>query len=323
MDHIPEPLIVRFISGEATSEEIEKLFEWVEKDERHHRILMERLEAWHANHSYPHEFNLSRGLNLLNEQIGARVQPLARKYVWWRAAAALLFIVTSSLLVYQLTVKSSAEAELTKYHAPADKQLSITLGDGTRITLNGGATVWSPKEFSGESRKVKVTGEVYFEVARNPQKPFVIITDQVETRVLGTSFNMKSDAAGVVVTVVEGKVQVSYRNTTEVLTARQKATCDFRMSTLRVDTADLSHELAWKYGVLKFNDHTLGQVVFTLEKQYGVSIRFSHESQKKCLFSGSISNQSVDKILAAICFTTGLELKKAGEGYVFTGKGCE
>lgn len=190
------------------------------------------------------------------------------------------------------------------------KRMTLKLSDGTKIYLNSGSTIEFPEHFVGNSRKVRLEGEAFFEVAKDSTKPFVIQSDSIQTTVLGTSFNVNTyeENSEIKVSVQSGKVKVNSPNDGVVLGANQQAVFDRKTKAIHKATIHSNNHFAWKDGVLQFNDLQMGEVVKTLERWYGVTFSFENQNIKNCHLSATYKNESLTAVLESIVYTKkGLE----------------
>jgi transmembrane sensor len=164
---------------------------------------------------------------------------------------------------------------------PNGGQYQITLPDGTRVWLNASSSITFPTAFAGAERAVKIKGEIYFEVAKNKQKPFVIDIDgNSSVEVLGTSFNINSyaDEGTIKTTLLEGSIKVIKEDREVVLSpGQQAATAIVRASDqpLKViNNPDVEQALAWKNGIFNFNGSNFNSVARQLERWYDIKIKY-------------------------------------------------
>lgn len=155
---------------------------------------------------------------------------------------------------------------------PRGGQYQLTLSDGTQVWLNAASSITYPTRFEGDHRTVNVSGEVYFEVARNKEMPFVVNingTDKVE--VLGTHFNVNAyeDESAIKTTLLEGRVKVISGDASVVLLPGQQST-----GTQVSANADLVQVMAWKNGIFSFEGKSLQQVLRELARWYDLTITY-------------------------------------------------
>jgi ferric-dicitrate binding protein FerR (iron transport regulator) len=178
--------------------------------------------------------------------------------------------------------------------APKGGQYQITLVDGTKIWLNAASVLKYPSQFTGKERKVELTGEAYFEVAKSRTKPFVVVSKQQEVQVLGTHFNINAydDEASIKTTLVEGRVKV-FRKTNgmngdfRMLTAGQQSV--LKEETFQVTEVDTEEAIAWKNGYFTFENDNLEMIMRKLERWYDVEVSYTGRIRNKVKVMGSIS----------------------------------
>jgi len=161
---------------------------------------------------------------------------------------------------------------------PKGRQFQTTLADGTRVWLNAGSSLRFPTAFTGKERRVEITGEGYFEVAKQAAKPFIVSTDHAtEIVVLGTHFNINSyeNEASIKTTLLEGSVNVrtqsGNRNAQVIIRPGQQAQLADGKFKINTDI-DVGKVMAWKNGVFNFNDAKLEEVMRQLERWYNIEV---------------------------------------------------
>ncbi len=184
---------------------------------------------------------------------------------------------------------------------PKGRQFMVVLPDGTKVWLNSASTLRYPVAFSQHERVVDISGEAYFEVARNPEQPFrVNVADKAQVEVLGTHFNINAyeNEKFTRATLLEGSVRMKAANQV-VLTPGQQAQLEQNAGSLNViANIDLEQVMAWKNGVFSFEGMRLKEVMKQLERWYDVEIAFE-EGVKDVEFYGELSrNNSLNDIIA-------------------------
>ena len=190
---------------------------------------------------------------------------------------------------------------------PRAGQYKVVLPDGTRAWLNSLSSIRFPTVFLDAVRQVEITGEVYFEVAKNSRQPFrVKVNNQMEVEVLGTHFNINaySDEASINTTLLEGAVKINANRSEQVLTPGQQA--QVRMGERGIQVvrkADLEHIMAWKNGAFSFEDADLRSVMRQLARWYDVEV--SYEGRIPAgEFNGKISkNLTLGQVLKVLTVT--------------------
>lgn len=173
-------------------------------------------------------------------------------------------------------------------------QYQLVLTDGTKVWLNAASSIRFPASFMGNERKVEITGEVYFEVAKNAKKPFkVIVKNQTgpaeEIEVLGTHFNVNaySEEPDIKTTLLEGSVKIKHEDVVQMLTPGQQAKLTSNGISLNNDV-DLQQVMAWKNGYFLFNSTDLYTLMRQVARWYNVEVEFEGKISGDS-FSGKIS----------------------------------
>lgn len=181
----------------------------------------------------------------------------------------------------------------------------LALSDGSKVWLNSMTELRFPVAFTGEERKVYLTGEAYFEVAPDSKHPFIVVTEEgMEVKVYGTEFNMSTYQHGVVQTVlVSGKVGIRVNATGKevILAPKQMAEYSEKTGMVRVEEADPYRYIAWKDGEFVFERETIEEIMERLGRWYDVKVFYENESLKQKRFTGVISRyENIEQVLRLI-----------------------
>lgn len=179
-------------------------------------------------------------------------------------------------LTYNPTGETSGVMVYNTMTTPKGRQFKVTMPDGTMVWLNAASSITYPTVFTEKERRVKVTGEVYFEVAKNAQKPFTVDVNNAATvQVLGTHFNVNAyaDEAAIRTTLLEGKVKVIKGTAIETLHPGQQAAISDQIRVIPRVNTDLV--MAWKNGVFNFNGLSLEELMRQLSRWYDVEVVYT------------------------------------------------
>lgn len=212
-------------------------------------------------------------------------------------------LLSNGQLTYDKTGNAAATVTYNTMTTPRGRQFQLQLPDGTRAWLDAASSLRFPTIFTGSERSVEITGEVYFEVAKNAAMPFKVkVKDYpTEIEVLGTHFNINAypNEASVNTTLLEGSVKISNGNANAVLTPGQQAqvaTAHPQSGIKVVSNVNVNKVTAWKDGVFDFEDASLEEVVKQLERWYDIEVSFE-KNIPKIEFIGKIGR---DLTLAAV-----------------------
>ncbi|MCC8144471.1 MAG: FecR domain-containing protein [Tannerellaceae bacterium] len=184
------------------------------------------------------------------------------------------------------------EDQYTQMLVPLGAQAKVVMPDGTWVHLNSGSNIRYSSNRQVAERKVFLEGEAYFEVARDPERPFVVHTNQLDVQVLGTKFNVKSypEDLTVEVSLLGGKVDIQPRDMQEhtELLPDQCYILDKANNTYEVRQVDAQRSIAWIIGKITFINQTLVDILSDLERRKDVCIVLKTDKLQHEYFSGSI-----------------------------------
>lgn len=231
---------------------------------------------------------------------------------WYRAAAVFVgVLVCASVWWMEFSDRSTELQEYLPAGSFSNKVGSVSsflLPDSTRVWLSTGSALQYDENFP-QNRKVRLQGEAFFEVRKNPDFPFEITTERLETKVLGTSFNLRAyPGERVDLSVYSGKVQFGEKNGQEVvffLTKNQTISWSAQAGFAEVKSFDSTLAPDWKSGVFRFDNASLEDIVRSLGKWYPVEFKVTGHAGR-CRFSGEFHRSSLEQILEVLSYTLNL-----------------
>jgi transmembrane sensor len=197
---------------------------------------------------------------------------------------------------------ATGEVQYNTVSTPRGRQFRVVLPDGTSAVLDAASSVYFPTVFTDKERKVKVTGQVYFEVTPDKSKPFIVQHNDMEIEVLGTAFNVNTygDEDAGSVTLLHGSVKVSKGNAADVtfLSPGQQARVNNNSGKIDiVKSVDMDEVMAWKDGAFQFNETGLSKVMAQLARWYDVDVEMRITGGER-FFNGRISrNINLSQVL--------------------------
>lgn len=199
-------------------------------------------------------------------------------------------------------IKDEKIQKFNRLEVPYKTKFKIELQDGTVVWLNSGSTLDFPSEFSGNERKVILSGEAFFEVIQNEKMKFIVETDKgFQVEVLGTSFNVKSykDEPFVYTTLVKGSVSLNDNSGTfRKIVPGEQATYNRDDHSYGVRFVNTSPYTAWKDGIFYFEDATLEDIMRRVGRWYGLDIVYRSSGLMNLVYSGKMQMyDSVDDVL--------------------------
>ncbi len=222
-------------------------------------------------------------------------------------AEGVAVVNSSSGMVYpELVAKGKIEYNVLE--VPRGGEYTVTLSDGTVVYLNSGSKLRYPVAFGEEHREVFLSGEGYFEVAKDSVRPFSVNVDKLKIRVYGTSFNVNTYNLEKIQTVlVEGVIGIQYVNSDIEYTVKpgQLALYDQVKDTMEIRDVDVLPYVAWKDHEFMFEDESLENIMSKLSLWYDVDVFFQTASLKDLHFTGHLGRyEDISRILNAIAEVT-------------------
>ena len=184
---------------------------------------------------------------------------------------------------------------------PRGGQYQITLSDGSKVWLNAASSMHYPVTFSKNERRVEISGEAYFEIAKDPSRPFIVRINQMEVQVLGTRFNINAyqDEASIRTTLLEGSVTIQTPGEVKEMSPGQQAAFRSGMNLMISNDVNLDETVAWKDGNFQFENSDIQSVMRQLSRWYDMDVRY--DGQVKKHFIGGISRQvNLSKVLSML-----------------------
>lgn len=308
-------LVTRKLAGEATVEELNELAEQIRTNpslKEEFDLLQKYWQQENEQQTAGTEAALQKVLGMINPE--AAIQPTASNrrirpaIMVLRIAAAVAVLVTLTIFGLQYFNKSSTEiasTELVQKLNGKGVKSTIALADGSKVWLNADSKIQYPARFTGSTREVYLNGEAFFDIEKNPEKPFIIHLANGTIQVLGTSFNVKSyDGEGIVETsVATGKVAFipKHKNNgkpdTVFLTPNNKVV--YELNTEHVTTASTVSEddRAWIEGKLIFRSMLFDEIAIALERNFGKKVVFNDSTLRTYRLTGSFENNTLPEIL--------------------------
>ncbi len=205
-------------------------------------------------------------------------------------------------IVYDVKGNISKEILYNTMTTPRGRQYQLVLSDGTKVWLNSASSIRYPAAFAGNTRSVTISGEAYFEVAKDQHSPFVVNVNNMQVKVMGTHFNINAydDEESVNTTLLEGSVKISAAGDEKILVPGQQSKFYKTGHLQLVKNADLEEAVAWKNGVFHFNKADIQSVMRQIGRWYDLEINYEGEIPKD-RFGGKLPmDAKVSQILGAL-----------------------
>lgn len=335
-------LFGKYMESQCTHDELKELMQLVRDQQSDEDMDEPMTDLWEQLRDTPEIMHVNWDAMYANIAEGSRISlpEKTRRVNWagsriWYYAAAVL-IATISFMAYDyiapgpesmLTMKGERQIWL-KTRVPLTETKVLLLKDGSRVTLNSGSSLKYPKAFTSDRREVYLDGEGFFEIARDTEHPFIVHSGKLKTQVLGTKFNVRTypSSPKMDVTVLSGKVAVEKTDSGDTLhlTANQVATLDAGTQSFeKSEVVNAEESVAWKEGILVFEDASLEEVSASISRKFGTKVMLADKGLERCRISAVFKRQSLTEILRVISRITGVTYKKKDDVYLISGKGCD
>ncbi|SOE21025.1 protein of unknown function [Spirosomataceae bacterium TFI 002] len=265
---------------------------------------------------------------------------------FWAAAALLIIGLVSkgvldntqreTISYTELLEVAEKQTKLIEKVNNSSEPLLVELTDGSTILLSPSAKVSYPTKFDESKRQVFLSGEAFFDVIRNPRKPFFVYANEVVTKVLGTSFTIKAedDDNNVVVSVKTGRVSVFQQNKIDlidpeekglIITPNQQIVFSRKEESLKkslVNSPILVQDLSF-FKERSFEDKPVTEVLKVVEEAYGVHIIYDADQLSNCIITTTLADESLYSKLDVLCKTIGASYKVIDAQIVIQSGGCD
>lgn len=344
MDEQVLNLLRKYLNDQCSIEELEQVRSILHSDgyeEEWAAVLQEDAER-NINENVSGVFDEIRTDKLLERIVASagigrsKIYKSFFKTPFFAAAASILILVTAGLAFYLLSVVSTTGNNLNVI-TMAGEQTEVLLPDGTRIWLKDQSTLSYPDEFDGDTRTVKLEGGAFFDVASNPSLPFLVQTDELIIRVLGTSFDVSAykNDRDVSVSVASGRVSVtgppadvssgetslnSNDKPVNALAPGDRLTYDRLTLKYYQQTMALDDIRNLNGGRLIFQNQTLGDIARALERRYNIQFRFEEELARDQRLTFKPNSSDLDEVLQVLSLVSGLEYEMSDSEVYMSGK---
>lgn len=331
-------LLARYLSNECSEEEKAEVEAYLALDPENRQLAASMKAVWDTPEPRRETSDVSRLWDEVAEKAGISARPevlshkgiVSRVVEWWQpgapqirvyAAAAVLLITTSLAFLWaseMVTFPWDSQAAQFETRTVANgARDKLILADGTRITLDAGSRLRYPEVFSGDTRDVFLSGEGYFEVASDAEKPFVVHADRAVVKVLGTRFNMRAWQMDktVTVAVVEGKVSLGSEETVQesvVIANGQASTLPESGPPAEPYPVDIEKHMGWMRNEVFFERAPLGEILYQLERWHNVRFVLEDSSIAAEQLTVHIRGKALDDVLELISVLTGLDYQRTG-----------
>ena len=306
--------------GETSAGEERVVTDWINENEANREYYNQFKKIWDSSKSLAavSVVDEHKAWERFQERVAGKNESpkiiILNRFPWIRVAASVILATGLVTVVYLLVNKDPAPKEMI---AQTDKNVLVdTLPDGSVITLNKRSLITYPSKFKGNTRSVTLKGEAFFNVTPDKKNPFVILVDNVEVTVVGTSFNIKSEQGSTEVVVETGVVRVTKDSKTVELTSGERLVVQANDSNIIKEA--VSDRLYNYYRSKEFvcDDTPLWKLVQVLNEAYDAKIVIGKKELNDMRLTTTFNNESLEKVLEVIHLTFDITVIKKDDGQI-------
>ena len=317
-NNISNELIFKVLSKESTESENKIFQEWLGLSSKNQKIFFQIERLWKDSKGIVDYYKVNQ--EYAWSQIYRKITPkhktrILHPIVKVAAAVVVAFLLGASAMYFIQPVpqqKIFVSKEIC-VKAPLGSKTEVELSDGTEVWLNSGSEIRYPATFRKNQRDIYLVGEAFFDVEKNVEAPFFVHADEVDIRVLGTSFNVKSYPEEDIVetTLVEGLINMNKKGSNQVFQLKPNEKATFIKNREEISgketeqfiitkNVDAKLYTSWKNGMLIFKKEKFGDLVIKMERWYNVRITIENKQLTGEKVTGSFQNESIEQALEAL-----------------------
>ncbi len=326
-------LLSRKMSGEATVQELDELNELIKanyelrqfvkilsREHKEQEMSYHEMDAFFAVHSTKLQLKFEeQKTSETRKEISSYYKMLSKKNIRIIFAIAAVFVLVLGILFLRYNMPFIKENRISTNEIVSKKGSisTVKLPDGTTVVLNADSKLSYMHEFSGKIREVYLSGEGYFDVAKDSTRPFIVHTDKINIRVLGTAFNVKSYPQDDVIetSLIHGKIEVTYndrpmektilkpneklliRKNQEEVKNSNESLPKVQVSNIVPAQGNIISETAWLENKIVFSNESLKNICRMLERRFAVQFEFKDDEVQYFAYTGVFERESLEKIM--------------------------
>lgn len=315
-------LLHRLIAGTTTEEENRQLMEWFRQCASKEEFFMLFETAWKESpDEMPRDVQerMYRRLSRELDEKKTKTILLRSRFSWkvWQQIAVACIIIVLGLVNYRMNDKQK-QLSTQNFTVLAEKgqRAFITLPDSTKVWLNSDTKISYPADYGLKERNVTLVGEAYFEVAKNPDKRFIVEAKGMQVEALGTSFNVNAyqNDNKIIASLFSGSVWVSYDRHVAILKPHESVKVDLlNRSFSRYKDESMQNIALWRKNEITFDGESLEEITHIMSRLYNTTICIEDESLKKVCYIGTIRNNNLENFIDIINLTTPVVYENKGD----------
>lgn len=324
-------LLRKYVKDQCSEQELRTLLQWLKSSDHHigfDWVVQPLWDAIDKDMPRPDE----EGENELRQEVSSLLSEIRQQKTsnfgvrsknrlngFYRVAAILILALSVTLGVLKVLDRPQSVVTYVEKMSAKGETKSLLLADGTKVILNSDTKLIIPSNFNKEERIIELEGEGFFDVTPDPDKPFIIKSGETRVKVLGTSFDFKSykEDEFIKLTVSTGKVRVNMidQDLQLAVSPNEHLSISKIDGNVRKESIEENNYIKWIHGSLYFNKEPIREVLKTINRTYNRKVILQCENCDYRI-TGTHDNKSIEAVIEAICFTTGLRSKREGGNIV-------
>jgi ferric-dicitrate binding protein FerR (iron transport regulator) len=308
----------RYINRLATADEIKRLSNWIRNNQEISQWLEQQILASPSTIDSEVQMrmlkNIDAGISSETKEItinkGSDFWFQLNK--WMRVAALFLLPVLTAAGTYLFMTKDVTSSAPLIIAVERGQKANVTLPDGSKAWLNSQSKLTYSADFNVKKRELQLEGEAYFEVAHNPQKPFIVRSKDMAVEALGTAFSVKAYAEDSLISsiLMRGKVRITTPSGELTLLPNEKVMYDKTSHTMKQSkVTNAVNFTGWIHNELRFENESLADIAKSIQRMYNVDVTFASENIKNQRYTGTVNNKSMESVLNFIKLTSPVSFK--------------
>lgn len=311
-------LLDRFLKGGTSPEEEKDLLDWFRKTAPEETLYAYYRSYWDNAHgkSIPVDVQgrMFHQIKLQMKEMEQKRKNIRKLRLWWAstAAAVVALCVSIGISVHYFRQVNQMSQQTFVVSAEKGQRSNVVLPDGTKVWLNSDTEIKYSGEYGKKDRQISLSGEAYFEVAKDPKHRFIVQAGEMQVEALGTAFNVKAyeEDDELTASLFEGKVKTSVAGRTLLLDPDQSVSYNRIKHSFVKLNGNTNYDRMWRNQELVFRGESLEEVAIMLDRLYNVKVEFQTDDIKHYRFSGVIKNNSLENVFELISLTAPIRYEK-------------
>jgi len=288
-----DTIIAHFIHRSATLNEERILYNWIKESPENRKILFSQKDIWDSSELGSlrlNEIEFNQWFELQEEMEADRRKRFNFRDILSIAAVVIIALGAGWLghFLYSSASFSGKQAEMKQVEALRGQVKEVFLADGTQVWLNSGSRLSFPTVFTSDNREIELSGEAFFEVTANEDKPFLVTTRNHSVKVTGTRFNVCEYPESNIIetTLEEGTVKIITGNFIKDLMPGEQSSFNTETAKIRIGQVDMQLYTTWIDGIHEFNNESVSMIFKIIERWWDVEINYPEERLNKERITG-------------------------------------